>query len=145
MSEDRDQRTDVRKLMTNIIRCQFRLQITMPKTLCFIPHALCPMPHALCPMPHALCPMPIVPNHSFSTSQLLTFPTSRLVPHLATRTSHLATRIPQPAIHLGTGIPFKISSITSLTDRPSISNSGRSIKRCSKTAGDMVLISSGVI
>ena len=36
-------------------------------------------------MPYALCPMPIISYHSFSPSQLLTFPPSWLVPQPATR------------------------------------------------------------
>ena len=51
----------------------------------------------------------------------------------------------RPPPYLGTAISFNISLITSFTVKPSISNSGRNIKRCSSTGRARVLISSGVI
>src|ERR1051325_11249702 len=46
--------------------------------------------------------------------------------------------------HLGTAMSCRIFSMTSLMARPSISNSGRRMRRCSRTGTAMVLMSSGV-
>src|SRR3954453_11879352 len=46
--------------------------------------------------------------------------------------------------HRGTAISWRMRSITSPTDKPSISNSGRRIKRCSSTGTAIALMSSGV-
>jgi hypothetical protein len=47
-------------------------------------------------------------------------------------------------LHLGTAMPWRIRSITSATESPSISNSGRRMIRCSNTGTAIALMSSGV-
>jgi len=59
----------------------------------FLRYALC-APSGAYALRAGGCPMPIITCHSFSAPHLLTFPSSWLVPHPATRTPHPATRIP---------------------------------------------------
>jgi len=126
----RRQRSDVRR-QNSFLRNSTRLSSSQAAVLCSLNLALCPLglpPYAVQHIPDTrnLKPFTDNPRPSLSSSPLHSFP-------------------PSWPIYLGTAIVFKISPITSLTVRPSISNSGRSIRRCSNTGGAMVLTSSGVM
>jgi hypothetical protein len=93
ISEDRKRKSEVgiRKSERLVNRCQ-KTEKGSGKTNT--------MQRYLPPSTFALYPRPIITYHSFSPSQLLTFPPSWLVPQPATRTLHPAPRIPQPAPRL---------------------------------------------